>query len=97
MAFLSQQFYYNKKTICSVSDGDAGDVGDVGVVVSTHIRVDNAADNNVTEVTNNLDSKNFSCISVLEDQILLLKNSLPEENAERLSLATELKHLKKDF
>ena len=54
----------------------------------TDIGVDNVPDNNVTEVTNNLDSKNFSRISVLEDQILLLKNSLSEENAERLSLAT---------
>ena len=63
----------------------------------TDIGVDNVPDNNVTEVTNNLDSKNFSRISVLEDQILLLKNSLSEENAERLSLASELKQLKKDF
>ena len=48
-------------------------------------------------VTNNLDSKNFSHISILEDQILLLKNYLSEENAECLSLATELKQLKKRF
>ena len=41
----------------------------------------------VTEVTNNLDSKNFSRISILEDQILLLKNCLSEENAKRLSFS----------
>ena len=63
--------------------------------MSTDIRVDNVADNNVTEVTNNLGNKNFSRISVLEDQILVLKNSLSDENAERLSLAIELKQLKK--
>ena len=61
----------------------------------TDIGVDNVPDNNVTEVTNNLDSKNFSRISVLEDQILLLKNSLSEENAERLSLATSWSSWKK--
>ena len=94
MAFLSKQFNYNKKTSCSVSDGGASDVG---VAVSPDIGIDNVADGNVTQVTNNLDSKNFSRISVLEDQILLLKNSLSEENAERLSLATELKQLKKDL
>ena len=95
LAFLSQPFLFNKKTsCCSISDGGAG--GDVGVaVVSTDIRVDNVADDNVTEVTNNLDNNNFSRISVLEDQILVLKNSLSDENAERLSLATELKQLKK--
>ena len=74
-----------------------GGAGDVGTVMSTDIGVDNVADNNVTEVTNNLDSKNFSGIPVLEDQILHLKNSLSEENAERLSLAIELKQLEKDF
>ena len=94
LAFLCKQFNYNKKTSCSVSDGGASDVG---VVVSTDIGIDNVADKIVTEVTNNLDSKNFSRISVLEDQILLLKNSFSEENAERLSLATELKQLKKDL
>ena len=72
------------------SDGGAGNVG---VVVSTDIGVDNVADNNVTEVTNDLDSKKFSRISVLEDEILLLKNYLSEENAERLSLAIELNQL----
>ena len=48
---------------------------------------------------NNLvDSKNFSRISILEDQILLLvKKYLSQENAERLCLAIELKQLKKDF
>ena len=65
--------------------------------MSTDIRVANVADNNITEITNNLDNKNFSCISVLEDQILVLKNSLSEENAERLSLAIELKQLKKKY
>ena len=74
-----------------------GGAGDVGTVMSTDIGVDNVADNNVTEVTNNLDSKNFSGISVLEDHILHLKNSLSEENAERLPLAIELKQLEKDF
>ena len=64
--------------------------------MSTDIQVANVADNNVTEITNNLDNKNFSFISVLEDQILVLKNSLSEENAERLSLALELKQLKKN-
>ena len=64
--------------------------------MSTDIQVANVADNNVTEITNNLDNKNFSCISVLEDQILVVKNSLSEENAERLSLALELKQLKKN-
>ena len=33
----------------------------------------------------------------MKDQILLLKNSLSEENAEHLSLAFELKQLEKDF
>ena len=33
----------------------------------------------------------------MKDQIILLKNSLSEENAEHLSLAFELKQLKKDF
>ena len=65
--------------------------------MSTDIRVDNVVDNNVTEVTNYLDSKNFSRILVLEVQILVLKNSLSEENAECLSLAIELKQLKKNF
>ena len=65
--------------------------------MSTDIQVANVADNNITEITNNLDNKNFSCISVLEDQILVLKNSLSEENAERLSLAIELKQLKKKY
>ena len=47
---------------------------------------------------NNLvDSKNFSRISILEDQILLVKKYLSQENAERLCLAIELKQLKKDF
>ena len=72
------------------SDGGAGNVG---VVVSTDIGVDNVANNNVTEVTNDLDSKKFSRISVLEDEILILKNYLSEENAERLSLAIELNQL----
>ena len=72
------------------SDGGAGNVG---AVVSTDIGVDNVANNNVTEVTNDLDSKKFSRISVLEDEILLLKNYLSEENAERLSLAIELNQL----
>ena len=85
MTFLSQQFHYNKKTSCSVSGGAGG----VSVIVSTDIGVNNVADNNVTEVTNNLDSKKFSRISVLKNQILLLKNSLSEENAERLSLVIE--------
>ena len=97
MAFLSQQFHYNKKTPHSVSGGPGG----VGLVVSTNTGVDNVADNNVTELTNNLDGKNFSCISWyfsnLEHQIPLLKNSLPEKNAEHLSLAIELKQLKKYF
>ena len=65
--------------------------------MSTDIRVDNDVDNNVTEVTNYLDNKNFSRILVLEVQILVLKNSLSEENAECLSLAIELKQLKKNF
>ena len=68
MAFLSQQFHYNNRT-SGVSSGAGG----VGIVVSTDIGVDNV-DNNVSELTNNLDSKNFSRISDLEDQILLLKN-----------------------
>ena len=97
MAFLSQPFLFNKKTSCgSISDGGAG--GDVGVaVVATDIQVDNVADNNVPEVTNNLGNKNFSRILVLEDQILVLKNSLSDENAELLSLAIELKQLKKNI
>ena len=74
-----------------------GGAGDVGAVMSTDIEVDNVANNNVTKATNNLGSNNFSRISVLEDQILHLKNSFSEENAERLSLAIELKQLKKDF
>ena len=74
-----------------------GGAGDVGAVMSTDLGVDNVADNNVTKVTNNLDSKNSSCISVLEDQILHLKNSFSEENAECLSLAIEFKQLKKDL
>ena len=65
--------------------------------MSTDIRVDNVVDNNVTEVTNYVDNKNFSRILVLEVQILVLKNSLSEENAECLSLAIELKQLKKNF
>ena len=65
--------------------------------MSTDIRVHNVVDNNVTEVTNYLDNKNFSHILVLEVQILVLKNSLSEENAECLSLAIELKQLKKNF
>ena len=65
--------------------------------MSTDIRVDNVVDNNVTEVTNYLDNKNFSRILVLDVQILVLKNSLSEENAECLSLAIELKQLKKNF
>ena len=65
--------------------------------MSTDIRVDNVVDNNVTEVTNYLDNKNFSRILVLEVQILILKNYLSEENAECLSLAIELKQLKKNF
>ena len=65
--------------------------------MSTDIRVDNVVDNNVTEVTNYRDNKNFSRILVLEVQILVLKNSLSEENAECLSLAIELKQLKKNF
>ena len=92
MTFLSQPFICNKKTSCSISDGSAGDVG--VVVVLTDIWVDNVADN-IIEITNNLDSKNVSCISVLEDQILVLKNSFSEENAERLSLPIKLKQLKK--
>ena len=74
-----------------------GGAGDVGAVMSTDIGVDNVANNNVSKATNNLGSNNFSRISVLEDQILHLKNSFSEENAERLSLAIELKQLKKDF
>ena len=94
MAFLSQPFVCNKKiSFCRISDSGAGDFG--VVVMSTDIEADNVADNNVTEVTNNLDNKNFSGISVLEDQILVLKNILSEENAEHLSLAIELKQLKK--
>ena len=50
-----------------------GGAGDVGAVMSTDIGVDNVANNNVTKVTNNLGSKDFSCISVLENQILHLK------------------------
>ena len=92
MTFLSQPFICNKKTSCSISDGSAGDVG--VVVVLTDIWVDNVADN-ITEITNNLDSKNVSRISVLEDQILVLKNSFSEENAERVSLPIKLKQLKK--
>ena len=90
MPFYLSNFTVTEKASCSVSDGGAGNVG---VVVSTDIGVDNVADNNVTEVTNDLDSKNFSRISVLEDEILLLKNYLSEENAERLSLAIELNQL----
>ena len=55
-AFLSQKIHYNKKTSCSISGGALG----VGVVVSADNGNDNVADNNVTEVTNNLDGKNFS-------------------------------------
>ena len=95
-AFLSQPFLCNKKTsCCSISDGGAGDVG--VVAVSTDIQVDNVVDNNVTEVTNYLDNKNFSRLLILEVQILVLKNSLSEENAERLSLAIELMQLKTNF
>ena len=65
--------------------------------MSTDIGVDNVADNNVTEVTSNLGNKNFSRFSVLEDQVLVLKNSLSDENAERLILAIELKQLKKIY
>ena len=72
MVFLSQQFHYNKKTSCSISGG----AGSVGVVVSTGIGVDNADDSNITELTNNLDSTKFSCISDLEDQILFQKKIL---------------------
>ena len=50
-----------------------GGAGDVGAVMSTDIGVDNVANNNVTKVTNNLGSKDFSRISVLEDQTLHLK------------------------
>ena len=39
MAFLSQQFHYNKKTSCSAFGGG------VGVVVSTDIGVDDIAEN----------------------------------------------------
>ena len=62
--------------------------------MSTDTGVENVAEISVTEVTNNLDSKNFSRILIVEDQILLLKNYLSEESAERLSLAIELKQLK---
>ena len=55
-----------------------GGAGDVGAVMSTDLGVDNVADNNVTKVTNNLDSKNVSRISLLEDQTLHLKNSFSE-------------------
>ena len=72
LAFLSQQFHCNKKTSCSVSGGG----GSVSVIISTDIGVDNAADSNITELTNNLDSKKFSCISDLEDQILFQKKML---------------------
>ena len=72
MAFLSQQFHCNKKTSCSVSGGG----GSVSVIISTDIGVDNAADSNITELTNNLDSKKSSCISDLEDQILFQKKML---------------------
>ena len=92
--YLSNFIIIKKLVVVFLMDGGAGDVG---TVMSTDIGVDNVADNNVTEVTNNLDSKNFSGIPVLEDQILHLKNSLSEENAERLSLAIELKQLEKDF
>ena len=50
-----------------------GGAGDIGAFMSTDIGVDNVANNNVTKVTNNLGSKDFSRISVLEDQILHLK------------------------
>ena len=75
MDFLSHQFHYNKKASFSVS----GSADGVGVFVSTDIRVDNIADSNVTDLTNNLISKNFSCVSDLEDQILLLKNSFQKK------------------
>ena len=81
LAFLSQQFHYNNK-ISGVSSGTGG----VGVVVSTDIEVDNV-DYNVTELTHNLNSKSFSCISDLKGHILLLKNSLPQENAFLLHLS----------
>ena len=64
------------------------------VIVSIDTGVDNI-ENNVTELTNSLDSKNFSHISDLEDQIVLLKNSSWEKNAERLFLAFELKQFLK--
>ena len=92
MAFLSQQFhYYNKKTSCSVSGGAAV------LLCQLTLELIMLLKHSVTEVTNNLDSKNFSRISILKDEILLLKNYFSEENAERLCLAIELKQLKKDF
>ena len=92
--YLSNFIIIKKLVVVFQMDGGASDVG---AVMSTDTGVDNVANNNVTKVANNLDSKNFSRISVLEDQILNLKNSLSEENAEHLSLAIELKQLKKDF
>ena len=92
--YLSNFIKIKKLVVVFQMDGGASDVG---AVMSTDTGVDNVANNNVTKVANNLDSKNFSRISVLEDQILNLKNSLSEENAEHLSLAIELKQLKKDF
>ena len=56
MHFYLRKFIIIKKTSCSISGGALG----VGVVVSADNGNDNVADNNVTEVTNNLDGKNFS-------------------------------------
>ena len=56
MHFYLRKFIIIKKASCSISGGTLG----VGVVVSADNGNDNVADNNVTEVTNNLDGKNFS-------------------------------------
>ena len=57
MAFLSQQFHYNNG---------------VGVVVSTDIGVDNV-DNNVSELTVNLDSRVKTFVAFLIWKIKFLK------------------------
>ena len=73
--YLTNFIIIKKLAVVFLMDGDAGDVG---AVMSTDTGVDNVADNNVTKVTNNLDSKNVSRISLLEDQTLHLKNSFSE-------------------
>ena len=62
MAFLSQQFHYNKKTSC-VSGGAVVLV----LLCQLTLELIMLLTTSITEITNNLDSKNFSCISILEE------------------------------